>query len=395
MASWEKYVDQVVAAAVRGGDITFVEIVRSLPNVYPNDVRDSLVRLGLTELALQFCDVANPFEPCLPLPIPHPLDYDWRYSAETRAALSSRINSLSATGTIVMIGTPTLFLSHVGPQITFLLDANPLLAANFDEHLKGRFFCIDLLTSDLPTIGADVVVADPPWYPEHTHAFAAAGAHLLDVGGALLLSLPGVGTRPSIDSERETLMTLAQQFGFKLVSLEERVLRYLVPPFERNALRAAGVPLRQNWRNGDLAIFLKIGPPPSASLHRQRQPEWVETTLRGMRVRVRTSPDAPLSGFDDPRLVSLVPGDVLPTVSRRDDRRARAKVWTSGNRIFDCHGPSQLAIVLKALSTASDPKAAVERALHRAMTSLEEEAVTAATEQLLQLASIELAEMDP
>jgi len=33
-------------------------------------------------------------------------------------------------------------------------------------------------------------------------------------------------------------------------------------------------------------------------------------------------------------LVSLIAGDVLPTVSRRDERRRAALIWTSGNRVF-------------------------------------------------------------
>jgi hypothetical protein len=41
-------------------------------------------------------------------------------------------------------------------------------------------------------------------------------------------------------------------------------------------------------------------------------------------------------------LVSLIEGDILPTVSRRDPRRRLAQVWTSGNRIFRTDNPRLL-----------------------------------------------------
>ncbi len=42
---------------------------------------------------------------------------------------------------------------------------------------------------------------------------------------------------------------------------------------------------------------------------------------------------------DEVNLISLVKGDILPTVSRRDPRRRQADVWTSGNRIFQTDNP--------------------------------------------------------
>jgi hypothetical protein len=55
-----------------------------------------------------------------------------------------------------------------------------------------------------------------------------------------------------------------------------------------------------------------------------------------MRLFIRTQGKA-CSGQDG--LVSLIEGDILPTVSRRDPRRRLADVWTSGNRIFRTGNP--------------------------------------------------------
>jgi hypothetical protein len=43
--------------------------------------------------------------------------------------------------------------------------------------------------------------------------------------------------------------------------------------------------------------------------------------------------------YDEASLISLVDGDILPTMSRRDRRRRAANVWTSGNRIFRTDNP--------------------------------------------------------
>lgn len=53
---------------------------------------------------------------------------------------------------------------------------------------------------------------------------------------------------------------------------------------------------------------------------------------------------------DDASLFSLIDGDILPTVSRRDLRRRAAQIWTSGNRIFGTDNPQ---LVLQAAISCS------------------------------------------
>jgi hypothetical protein len=64
------------------------------------------------------------------------------------------------------------------------------------------------------------------------------------------------------------------------------------------------------------------------------------------RVRLRIHRNAAAQG-QDPRLRALIAGDVLPTVSRRDHRRAQVRVWTTGNRIFGCDAPRILCALLE------------------------------------------------
>src|SRR5207302_809600 len=96
----------------------------------------------------------------------------------------------------------------------------------------------------------------------------------------------------------------------------------------------------------------------------QRSAAWDEYRFGSVRIRVRRSM---LNGFADPRLVRIVENDVLPTVSRRDGRRDRATIWTSGNRIFETRGLSTLHEILQALQGESDPFATHEEPEERSL----------------------------
>jgi hypothetical protein len=47
---------------------------------------------------------------------------------------------------------------------------------------------------------------------------------------------------------------------------------------------------------------------------------------------------------EDVELISVVPGDILPSVKRTDERRKLAQVWTSGNRIYATKRPDLVRI---------------------------------------------------
>src|SRR5262249_1501341 len=148
-------------------------------------------------------------------------------------------------------------------------------------------------------------------------------------GAHVLVSFPPVGTRPGIESERNELATIADGLGFRLVAFHEGSLRYDSPVFERNALRSAGMPeLDSDWRCGDLLTYVCVGdsaaPRPEAS---RDEGIWEEVQIREVRIKIRQDKRHSLL---DPALVSVIPGDVLPSVSRRDPRRTEIDVWTSG-----------------------------------------------------------------
>jgi hypothetical protein len=97
-------------------------------------------------------------------------------------------------------------------------------------------------------------------------------------------------------------------------------------------------------------------------------------------------------GRVDPRLISIVPGDVLDSVSRRDARRATVDVWTSGNRVFRCEATDVFGLIVDAVSAGVPAVGYVEQALGRAVTSEEHDHINDAVKRVIQIVDTECEE---
>jgi hypothetical protein len=289
------------------------------------------------------------------LPLPHPLDYEWRFDPHTRLMLAERCKQLAgAHGPIALLGTPTLapkLRDHVGDVL--LLDANAGLLLALSQ--AGQLGTIQWAATDLATFspppawqhGAAVVVCDPPWYPEGFAAFLCAAARLVHPGGTVLLSVPDLLTRPSVADELDDLRSLAGHLHLAINAVEPYALRYRTPFFEYRALRAVGVNLVPfNWRAGTLWQLNSTGTAQVALAGRGSAPgsgPFAETTIDGVRLRV--IPASPVQqGVLS--LQSVVPGDTLPTVSRRHPARGSVSFWTSGNTVLGCTDPDLVRLFL-------------------------------------------------
>jgi hypothetical protein len=159
------------------------------------------------------------------------------------------------------------------------------------------------------------------------------------------------GTRPDVEAERAELFDWARSVGLELEDVAEGSTMYVTSPFEANALRAAGiknVPWR--WRRGSLARFRRthcrtLAARPPAPDDR----EWREIAVGPVRWRIRAAQPVMAPEASPELLGMIVEGDVLPSVSRRHPARQHADVWTSGNRIYRCHHPHMLRMLLEAL----------------------------------------------
>jgi hypothetical protein len=248
------------------------------------------------------------------------------------------------------------------------------------------------MEDDLPEISAKLIISDPPWYQECVRSFLWAGSKLCSPGSFMLLSTPPLGTRPNVANEWEDALAWANDLGFKLVEMQDCGLPYVSPPFERNALKAEGVfSFPREWRRGNLAIFVRefnyeTARPLSCTLNG----DWAEEVVEGVRFRLRRRHRA--SDFIDPALETIIPGDILSSVSRYDERREKADVWTSGNRIFRCQDTCVLQHILRAIPENGSPQLSVEDFVKRKLTAEELQLVSAASEKLKRLISTERAE---
>jgi hypothetical protein len=271
-----------------------------------------------------------------------------------------------------------------------LLDANASVVDCLSQLTSdAQAVLCDVVKAPLPLFEASAVIVDPPWYEEHLAGFLWSAAQLCRVGGHVLVSTPPIGTRPGIDRDRKRLLDWARRLGLTHLRTEAAILPYCSPPFEINALRAEGLcGILEDWRRGDLTVFVKGAqialprpvPPPAS------EGEWVEERIHGVRVRVRP-PES--SNFADPKLLTIVGGDILPSASRRDDRRALVDVWTSGNRVFACQGRNVLTQILRALATGNSPVEIVAGHLGRDLSAVEQTLVEKAVMRMTEIIDAE------
>lgn len=411
---FRQQIDRWVRDAISNGMFKYDQIVTYVPSVYPSFVLDALKRLSSTSKtaervlinALEYVRSQPRFAPTKPhsitLPVPHPLDFDWRFADESVERLLEECLSLTEPGdTICFVGTPSLFRDAVEsqfPRQLTLIDSNYCMVDRFrrlitvPSHVE-TVVC-NILCDPIPFKEVRVVVIDPPWYDEYIDAFLWTAGQLCVLGGQILLSMPQPGTRPGIDQLWLRVLDWSKFLELTMTKTKPGYLPYLSPPFERNALRAEGISLYpEKWRHGDLVEFtLQSKNAVEARPALSRRISWVEAMIRGVRIRVRHSLN---DKYFDPSIKSVIPGDILPSVSRRDNRRYLADVWTSGNRIFTCQSPETLAIILQAVVTSNSPQELIAKSLGRELNRKERTQVQATVKQIMELVEVEHSEYAP
>ncbi|WP_159587932.1 hypothetical protein [Chelativorans xinjiangense] len=359
-------IDNLTKAAIMDGATSFATLLRRLPGVYPTELLASLDRLADREviepavaMSVRRQATANGaavIEGRSLLPLPHPLDYEWRFTPDASRSLLNRATDLTPNGgDLLLFGTPGLAVEAltlpIGRRLSFLAENNSVTDRVFAlNQATGEPLSIAFCSAGLPRESADAVLLDPPWYLDFVRPMLAAAAHACRLGGGVLISLPPDGARPSAEADRQAAVAFAYRLGLEVIDYSPLAIGYETPFFERNALAAASIYPPPQWRRGDLVVFRKSRAttrPSSASSSRRR--DWTEVGIGRMRLFIREAGNV---RSDEARLVSLVDGDILPTVSRRDPRRRSANVWTSGNRVFQTDNPQ--LILEAAISCAGE-----------------------------------------
>ncbi|MDQ4421900.1 hypothetical protein OOT33_15875 [Sphingobium sp. DEHP117] len=354
-AFFSSKVETWITDAVADGIADYTGLLRRLPGVYPTELLASLERLAASRAIdpALYATARQEAKPVSPsgaegrslLPLPHPLDYEWRFTADASRALLNHAADLTPDGSeVLLFGTPGLAAEAltlpISRRMSLLVEPNSvtdrLVALN---RATGSPLAIAFCSGGLPRDSADAVLLDPPWYLDFVRPMLTAAAHACRLGGFVLISLPPDGARPTAATDRQAAITLAKRLGLTLVERQPLSIAYETPFFERNALRAAGIATPPQWRRGDLLVFQRVAAPCLPAPHSHRRRLWAEVVIGRMRLFISMGANADNGDAD---LVSIVAGDVLPSVSRRDPRRSSANVWTSGNRVFRTNNPQLL-----------------------------------------------------
>ena len=383
------YLQQVILSSIAKGAHTLTEISRACYALYPPELQTLLdeliaqkrVRCIAKKFYLTAAQDAAAFDIPLPmhqgtydaeLPEPHPHDFDWRFDSSTAQKIATMVlKETTASTTALLLGAPSIFVELAyssGAPRTILLDWSRALIEYLQRYHHPTAFELvhhDMFSQRLWTTKqqVDVVVTDPPWYPEHYAAFLAQATTVTRIGGRILVSLFPSTTRPEAVRERWNIFETAEKLGLHIHSLHCGALRYHTPLFEQASLDTTHIEVPKNWRSGDLAIFEKVAHPQphiiqgivaaATEKYKEQQEIWDEVFLGRYKVKLR----GPFADTQEkPDLLSIEPYDTLPTVSRRYKGRECIDLWLWNNQVFAARGKAALLAALYVLAQRPLPE---------------------------------------
>jgi len=397
---FHQQIDNWVYDKVSGNKNDFFSLVSSLPGIYPMEILLSAERLASSKkidsqifqeilqnskkaLNPVFFNDENSFNP------PHPLDFEWRFTRGTVINLTKYCLALSNIQDIIaLLGVPSIYslVSNNDLQRKFILfDKNPIKQPIIVDYCTSIPCNLCDKATNHQSI-AKVVLMDSPWYPEYYRAFFWNASKICKKTGFVLMVTPKEGTRPNINIEWQDILQFAKKNGLEYLGICSDNIKYQTPYFERNALKAADIlNFPRDWRCANLAIFQKKEDKTTEQPKNLHMSEWYKISYSGIRVRKKIE----FKKNFDPRLISIIPNDILPSVSRRDPRRNLADVWTHGNRIFGCKGTNILILILYAMSIRKSPFSLIEMVMKKKLNTNEKELILTAQKQIDDLVKTE------
>ena len=291
------------------------------------------------------------------MPEPHPIDFEWRYTAATADALAKVLASRKER--IGCFGTPSVFVRLVHQSVdAVLVDRNPGLVRHFAPALHSRMLTADLsqeqVRPPMQREDFDTILLDPPWYVSHTLAWVGRALSSLRSGGRIIVTLFPELLRPDARREREDLLTTLQSLGE--VRRLDLLPRYTTPVFESETLSAFGLADLGQWRTGEL-FEVTVRDPATQQLDVPtiENPTWDRVQLGRQVVAIRNDPatrDLPISV----QPVGPTGSFLLRSVSARDPVRQNVTVWTSRNRGASVTGTGRAHQFLARVAGGESPK---------------------------------------
>jgi hypothetical protein len=288
-------------------------------------------------------------------PSPHPLDFDWRFSATTANKIVALI---AGQEPILALGAPSIarILEGEGTEVT-LVDRQPLQGV--ERHIAED------VVAFRPSRIFQAAIVDPPWYPDVIRDWLAVAAHAVQLGGTILVSVWPENTRPTARNELAALRAeLARWASLDLLS---NTLDYEVPGFELIAGDSRrSNSLSQSPRIGQL-WKLTVRALPALPQPRAQNDRWKRFIINDYQLAIRTLPavEGPIKMTSHPN----ADGWLWPFVSARAPGRDAIAMWSSGNEVALLTSPDAVVDVVRRALTATEPNAFTN--ILKAITGLE------------------------
>lgn len=334
--AFDAFVDrQVRDAAPRARD--FSDLLARLPGVTPPDAMQSLARLGdgknspfarLLDEARTLSPPGRPLDQGEGLPLPHPLDMEWRFTPSSAARLLQALLDETRDGdAILLLGVPTAAAAaarSLSDRLFQVIGEDNVICRAL-EQATGRD--ARFVHGDKAGPKAAAALIDPPWYLDAYVEMLTTCSQRCAEGAQVLLVLPPPGIRPSALDDRRQMVDAAIAAGFD-VEDEPEPLHYRSPLFELAAWRAAGIGVwLPDWRTGERVRLTKKRSP-AKRVTMPCHPAAFELTLDGVRMKLLLDRSGPS------RLEPVVAGGTLPSISARFPGRERASLWTTSNGAY-------------------------------------------------------------
>jgi len=269
-----KYQEEIKAAirrALSSGYETFEQVLSKVGSPDPRRVKvlfDEVKRegfanpkTGTNEDLRSKGSKARRLSAQLPLKLPaaDPARSQWWFTLDSVTKLAYRTWELSAGGSAVFLGTPTVGFHYAYWQDSpvTIIDADQDVIDALVLPSQSKKICYDVAES-LPETWRgihSVALLDPPWYSEITELFISRARELLARDAFMLCVLPSRLTRPGIIEERTRLLTKLFRANFEVVSLESEYVSYRVPEFEHRTYQDIDGFSGRQWRRGDLLVL--------------------------------------------------------------------------------------------------------------------------------------------
>ena len=343
----QRLIDRLLVDAIPGAT-SFAALLPAMEGAGPADVVLGLRRLrqdgGLQAAADALILDASKQAGRLPeidqpaaLPLPHPLDSEWRFAPSSVDELTGRLlEATSAGDELLLVGTPSvaaaLSRTDVDRRIRFI-GPDDLVSTAVESLFAG-----DPRFVREGCGGAAAAVVDPPWYGGPFAEMLAVCARGCRPFAPVLAAMPRVGTRPDMAGGVAEMLASAAALGLVRADADPFEVRYRLPLFEACALERGGLrPDLGEWRRGDLITLTSSGKAPGSIAHAARA-EYVELMLDGCRIRLTLG--TPQEGRG---LWPVEDEEVSASVSARSPTRRSANLWTTTNRALKVDQDSCLA----------------------------------------------------